>query len=61
VGEGERKHQVAKIGNPPVEDQKHLSEKAKTFLAGAARLSPTRSRLATLRVPLPCDTPAPAY
>jgi hypothetical protein len=32
------KLQVAKIGNPPVEDQKHVSEKAKTFLAGFTKV-----------------------
>ncbi len=30
--------QVAFIGNPPVEDQKHVSEKAKTFLAGFTKV-----------------------
>jgi len=62
-----RKLQVAKIGNPPVEDQKHVSEKAKTFLAGAAQLSvPVRlsvslSRLGAARVPVPRDTRADAH
>ena len=100
---GARKHQVAKIGNPPVEDQKHVSEKAKTFLAGktllpvaciryhktllpkhktllpvasdllslsekpktflggAARLTVTRSRLSAERVPSVCRCRVGAY
>jgi hypothetical protein len=33
------KLQVAKIGNPPLEDQKHVSEKAKAFLAGFSKVS----------------------
>ena len=34
------KLQVAKIGNPPLEDQKHVSDKAKTFLAGFTKVEP---------------------
>jgi len=34
------KLQVAKIGNPKKEDQDHVSEKAKTFLAGFPKVSP---------------------
>lgn len=33
------KLQVAKIGNPPLEDQKHVSEKAKAFLAGFSKVN----------------------
>mmetsp|Transcript_32771 Transcript_32771/g.103686 ORF Transcript_32771/g.103686 Transcript_32771/m.103686 type:complete len:366 (-) Transcript_32771:161-1258(-) len=34
------KRQIAKIGNPPIEDQQHVSEKAKNFLAGFPKETP---------------------
>ena len=56
--------QVAKIGNPAIEDQKHVSEKAKTFLAGFNKAQPQSwktgldlSPSQSLFLPLPASSP----